>query len=399
MLDNVPQGPRRLLVARLRTLRKASDLTLAQLSEQLTKQGVVLSVSRLSKFLNGHELPSRAQVAAFHQVCEAASGTACAPQDVRATQQMLYAVLDAERDKKPLRAREFDLEEAREQLARQRAQTADELDALRETLEHERALRCAAEEALQRLAEQAGDHTREIDELTRERDTARRRVAELEDQVRQGEAVVRLRQSEARHLDTMAAETAQEIARHIGEDLPAAQRPITYLSTGELLALVEGCRDEDRDAMADQILARLCAEAPETVPALWEEFRGNDRKLDAGRLLAAAVQNCSGVQLYRLWRTGTFHRCLPFIGDSTYVSGDDLIDVIGGKAPVEELKRFVKACRERDDKRALGFVASACQPRPEYAVQELRRGIFLDSAQPRPEFTQAAPRRWWEFWR
>lgn len=43
-----------------------------------------------------------------------------------------------------------------------------------------------AEEALRHLPDAAGDHSREIGEGTADRDAARRRAAELEDQVQQG---------------------------------------------------------------------------------------------------------------------------------------------------------------------------------------------------------------------
>ncbi|OKI09243.1 hypothetical protein A6A06_00530 [Streptomyces sp. CB02923] len=383
-----------MLVARLRTLREASGLTLAQLTQGLAEQDVVLSVSRLSKFLNGHELPSRAQIVALHQVCDTASEAACAQEAVRATQKMLYAVVDAERDKKPLRAHEFDVEEAREQQELLRAEAAATLGTLRAELEHERALRCKAEEALQRLAEQAGDHAREIGELTRERDAARLRVAELEDEIAQGEAVVRLRRSEARHLDEMAAETAREIARYDGTDLPPTAPSAAALSVADLFALVEKLRDEDRDVAADSAVDTFCEQSPDGIPALWEEFRGHSRRLDADRLLAAAARICGGVRLYHLCRTGTFRR-IAYILNTETVTGDRLIDFIGDMAPAGELARFVKACHERDDQEALGFLADACRNRPEEAVREFcrERDLWMTASPP------GRPRSRWAFWR
>lgn len=393
-LDNVPEGPRKVLVARLRTLREASGLTLAQVTRGLAEQGVVLSVSRLSKFLNGHEIPSRAQIAALHQVCDAASDTARAREAVRATQKLLYAVVDAEREKKPLRAHECDVAEAREQQELLRAEAAAKLSTLREELEHERALRRKAEEALQRLAEQAGGHAREIGELTRERDSARRRVAELEDEIAQGEAVVRLRRSEVRHLDEMAAETAREIARHEGTDPPPTAPSAGPLSVTDLFALVEELRDADRDAAADVAVDTFCVESPDGIPALWRKFREHSRKLDAERLLAAAARLCSGVQLYHLCRTGAFRRT-AFILNTEVVTGDHLIDFIGGKAPVGELARFGKACHERDDQEALGLLAAACEDRPEAAVRDYyrERDLRMNAWSP------GRPRPWWQFWR
>ncbi|GCD34736.1 hypothetical protein OEIGOIKO_02475 [Streptomyces chrestomyceticus JCM 4735] len=394
LLDNVPEGPRKTLVARLRTLREASGLTLAQVTQGLAEQGVMLSVSRLSKFLNGHELPSRAQIAAFHQVCDAAPDTARAQEAVRTTQKMLYAVVDAERDKKPLRAHEFDVAKAREQQESLRAEAVAKLSALREEVAHERALRRKAEEALQRLAEQAGDHAREIGELTRERDAARHRVAELEDAIAQGEAVVRLRQSEVRHLDEMAAETAEETARYEEAALPPTAPSTAPLSVTDLFALVEKLRDEDRDATADIAMDTFCDESPDGIPALWQEFREHRRKLDAERLLAAAARICGGVQLYHLYRTGMFRRT-AFILGTEVDSGDHLIDFIGGKAPVGELARFGKACYERDDQEALGFLATACQNRPEAAVRDFyrERDVRMSASSP------GRPQPWWRFWR
>jgi len=114
--------------------------------------------------------------------------------------------------RKPLRAREFDLDEAQEQLERQRAEAAAELGALRQQLEYERDHRQQAEEALRHLSEAAGDHAREIGEMTADRDAARHRVADLEDQIQQSEALLRLHQQEAQHLAEMVEETAREIA-------------------------------------------------------------------------------------------------------------------------------------------------------------------------------------------
>ncbi|MDX3249469.1 helix-turn-helix domain-containing protein, partial [Streptomyces sp. ME18-1-4] len=222
VLDRIPDGPRRALVAQLRALREGSGLTVPELVQRLEQRGVALTASRLSDFLSGHEVPSRAQVTALHRVCEAAAGTDRDPDAVQETRRLLYAVLDAERTTKPLRAREFDREELREQLERVRVRTATELGVLRDELDRERALRRQAEDQLTVLIAAADDHAREIGETTAERDVARGRIAELEDQIRQHEALLRLHEKEARHLRAMAQETAQEIARY---DSPVLKTP------------------------------------------------------------------------------------------------------------------------------------------------------------------------------
>jgi len=87
--------PHRTLVEQLRTLRQETGLTYAELADPAQGTGIVLSASRLSKFLNGHELP---QPQADHCPAPRARrrrGHAPAPDALRATQQLLYAVLDA----------------------------------------------------------------------------------------------------------------------------------------------------------------------------------------------------------------------------------------------------------------------------------------------------------------
>ncbi|PIM67691.1 hypothetical protein CTU88_37755 [Streptomyces sp. JV178] len=372
VLDHLPEGPRRALVARLRMLREASGLTNEELVERLSAEGVTLSASRLSKFLNGHEVPSRAQVTVLHRLCDTAAGGEPAPEAVKETQRLLYAVLDAERDTKPLRVREFDLAEARERLERLRVRTAAELRALREELEQERTLRRRAEEALDRLVTAAGDHARELGEITAERDAARQRIVELEEQIRQHEALLRLHDHEARHLADMAEETAREIVRH-GSPEPAEtpeHAPDTAVRVKELVALVERLRDEDRDEDADQALRRVCEGTPLLVPDLWQAFRKENRRLDGERLLVYASLYCDGVTLYRVWQTGKLeYRYETFWH---YKRVDEFIPVIASHTPFDELGRFVKACRERDESDALDILARRCRRRPFGEVLALR---------------------------
>ncbi|SHI08893.1 helix-turn-helix domain-containing protein [Streptomyces sp. 3214.6] len=395
VLDQIPDGPRRALVAQLRALREASGLTVPELVQRLEQRGVALTASRLSNFLSGHEVPSRAQVTALHRVCEAAAGTERDPDAVQETRRLLYAVLDAERTTKPLRAREFDLEELREQLERVRVHTATELGVLRDELDRERALRRQAEDQLTVLIAAADDHAREIGETTAERDVARGRIAELEDQIRQHEALLRLHEKEARHLRAMAQETAQEIARY---DSPVLKTPspettanatdvpntpnapnmrdarggleVQEVDVLKVVAAVERLRDEDRDHEADQVLSDICEAEPDLLPVLWQAFRAGHRRLDAERLLVEAAQCCNGITLYRLWRTRTFlgTRHVGLFPLHT----DHLMTAIGNHAPLDVLERFIKACRERDDQQGLRLLALNCTPLPVGEVLKLR---------------------------
>ncbi|MEU6803213.1 helix-turn-helix domain-containing protein [Streptomyces neyagawaensis] len=371
--DHLPEGPRRALVARLRMLREASGLTNEELVERLSEQGVTLSASRLSKFLNGHEVPSRTQVTVLHRLCDTAAGGESAPEAVKETQRLLYAVLDTERSVKPLRAKEFDLAETREQLEQLRVRTAADLNALRDELERERALRRQAEEALGRLVTAAGDHAREIGEITAERDAARQRIVELEDQIRQHEAMLRLHDDDARHLDEMAAATAREIVRY-GSPEPVEvpeQIPDPALRVKELVALVERLRDEDRDEDADQALRQVCEGTPDLVPDLWQAFRKENRRLDAQRLLVGAARRCDGVTLYRIWRNRPFGEGIN-AKIMTEKWEDDFVPAAASSAPISELNRFVKACRERDESATLKLLARECRQRPVREVIALR---------------------------
>ncbi|MCL6736382.1 helix-turn-helix domain-containing protein [Streptomyces neyagawaensis] len=386
VLDHLPEGPRRALVARLRMLREASGLTNEELVERLSKEGVTLSASRLSKFLNGHEVPSRAQVTVLHRLCDAAAGGESAPEAVKETQRLLYAVLDAERSAKPLRAKEFDLAETREQLEQLRVRTAADLSAMRDELERERTLRRQAEEALGRLVTAAGDHAREIGEIAAERDAARQRIVELEEQIRQHEAMLRLHDDDARHLDEMAAATARELVRY-GSPEPVEvpeHTPDPTVRVKELVALVERLRDEDRDEEADQALRRVCEETPDLVPDLWQAFRTENRRLDAERLLVLTSMRCDGITLCKLWRTRRFgFEVHDVLMRERWV--DDLVPVIASHTPFDELSRFVKACRERDESDALGILARSCRPRPFSEVSALRAA--------------GLPIRWSLYWR
>ncbi|WP_406349266.1 hypothetical protein OHA44_36990 [Streptomyces sp. NBC_00144] len=392
-LENVSAGPHRMLVERLRTLRADSGLTYAELAGRLKEQGIVLSASRLSKFLNGHELPSRKQVAALHQVRDAAVGAPTAPNAVRETQQLLYAVLDADRMRKPLRAREFDLEEAQEQLEHQRAAAAAELGALRQELERERDHRRRAEGALRNLSEAAGDHYREIREVTADRDAALRRVAELEDQVQQGEALLRLREQEAEHLAQMVGETARELDPNGSADQPS----MFPFPVGEVPPVIIELRDEGRDAEADEHLAEVCRTFPaHGIAELWQLFRKGSRKLDAHRLLVLSARLRTGVSLCYLYRTGAFRReraLLTVRGlEPSYEVQDALLKVMADETPLPELVQFVQACRERDDQEALDLLAPALTSHPAAFREALRQaGLKI------PVKLVAPP--WWAPWR
>jgi len=74
------------------TLRQETGLTYAELADRLKEQDIVLSASRLSKFLNGHEMPSRSRSLPC-TACATTPWHAPAPDALRATQQLLYAVL------------------------------------------------------------------------------------------------------------------------------------------------------------------------------------------------------------------------------------------------------------------------------------------------------------------
>jgi len=129
--------------------------------------------------------------------------------------------------------------------------------------------------------------------MTADRDAARHRVADLEDQIQQSEALLRLHQQEAQHRPRWSKETARESPP---TDPPATCPPPQIRrrhfrnNINAVPPLIIGLRDEDRGTEANELLAEACSTfPPRDIAELWQLFSQDGRKRDAQRLLLMAA--------------------------------------------------------------------------------------------------------------
>ncbi|KJK57459.1 helix-turn-helix domain-containing protein [Saccharothrix sp. ST-888] len=147
----------RKLADHLRDLRSRTGLSSERLADRLSDGGLRVDRTRLSKFLNGREVPRLELASLLHQVLAECEGTEARPEDVARTRLLIYAAREHGSSPEPVLSPELD--EAREQVRE-----------LRQVLEAERNGRAQVDAELHALREQ--------------RRADRRRISELEEQVR-----------------------------------------------------------------------------------------------------------------------------------------------------------------------------------------------------------------------
>ncbi|MFE3873995.1 helix-turn-helix domain-containing protein [Kitasatospora sp. NPDC059146] len=288
-LDEKLPEPERRCAQRLRYLRDRIGLSSEELARRLSADLLHVDKTRLSKYLNGRDVPRREFAVRIHQVLAEQEGGEVSLEEVAQTRRVMY---EAARARSPLQAREFELAEAREEIERQRRVTREQLGELREELRAERCKRQAAEEALADLDVHARD---EVRALTEQRDAAERRVADLEQQIQQTEAVLRLQGRDARAMEDLASATDAELVL-LGQADTA--------SMGDLYQILVSWRDYDQDDQADLLLERLAVSGDVTlIFGLYEMFLNKERKLDASRILAATARAQDPVALFYFTRS------------------------------------------------------------------------------------------------
>ncbi|MFJ6139322.1 helix-turn-helix domain-containing protein [Kitasatospora sp. NPDC092286] len=346
-LDERLSEPERCCAQRLRDLRDRTGLSSEELAHRLR-----VDKTRLSKYLNGRDVPRRELAARIHQVVADQEGGEVSHEEVVQTRKLMYDVV---RTRNPLQAREFELAGAREEIEHQRLRTNQQLGALREELVAERRKRQAAEDALAALSVHARD---EVRALTEQRDAAKRRVVEIEEEVRKAEALLRLQERDARAMADLSNATDAELllwdqAEEVGVD--------------ELYQVLVDWRDYDQDEQADQLMERLATSSDITLLfGLYEMFLNKGRKLDGQRLLASTARSHDPVAVFYFTRNlepskGEEQPLTDFAGARVHEPlrlvhllnpspamqwVRDVVPVLVLHAPKESLLRFHRACGE-----------------------------------------------------
>ncbi|MEV5983624.1 helix-turn-helix domain-containing protein [Streptomyces sp. NPDC052051] len=146
------------LADHLRDLRSRTGLSSEKLADRLSDGGLRVDRTRLSKFLNGHEVPRPELASSLHQVVAECEGTEAQAEDVARTRSLIYAARD--HGSAPEHAASADLDEAREQVRE-----------LRQALETVRKGRAQVDAELHSLREQCRAdrlHISELEEQARE---------------------------------------------------------------------------------------------------------------------------------------------------------------------------------------------------------------------------------------
>ncbi|WP_030062053.1 helix-turn-helix domain-containing protein [Streptomyces novaecaesareae] len=321
-LDERLSEPERRCAERLRELRERIGLSSEELAERLSGDGIRVDPTRLSKFLNGREVPRREIAVRLHRLAAACEGVETSPEEVAETRAVMYA---AARVRSPLQAREFELATAREDLYRHRARAVQELADLKQELQDERDRRQDAEEALEDLVSRSRE---EVRMLTEERDAALDRIAQLEGQIRQAGAALRLRERAVETLDQLTCATNVELAVWEGGgpgDLAGICAAVVHL------------RDADEDEAAERLIEQIVlGYSVGDVMRLVEEFEAMRRVYDSTSVERALARLRKPVDL--------FHFLSRDSGESKARSA--LLTAVASFAPVEHLVRLHKACVE-----------------------------------------------------
>lgn len=269
----------------LRSLRDQTGMTSADLAAALA-----VDATRLSRYLSGQSLPPPTLLTDLHRLLAGPGAESSVWEAARESRALLYAAAES---KGPLSARACEVAALQEKLGEQQTETDQALAELRDELERERDRRQQVEREIEWLRQtDAADRDERVRRLEAERDSALRRVAELEDQVTQTGAILRLQQGDIRHAAQMAEATADELERW--EDghgtLPAAPKQQEEGTTrhwpsgpprasgpavtpeGDVQALA-GLRDTDRDDEADGLIDLIALQRhPRHVFYLWREL-------------------------------------------------------------------------------------------------------------------------------
>ncbi|MFB6837873.1 hypothetical protein [Streptomyces sp. NPDC056361] len=348
----------------LRELHSRLGMTSKQLAVALTEANPKDPVSefQLSRYLGGKALPKLSLVSRLHDLLAERAGRPAHPDAVRRGRELVFAAAQA---KGPLMAREVRLEAALEDLESQRVQTAEELTQLRQSLAEEEQRLSDLEG---RIGDMAAEARRDQREGGDEREETHRRISLLEDLVRQHEAMLRLMQQEASHVETMMSATGKEIElwkRH--ELVPAGSATAAAPDSSKQIAkAIVALRDQDSGTAADELIVQYVAEAsPDELVSVSREFDRLKRPLENERLLKAIAARRSAAEILHL---STYR---PYSGNPTVWDSNHLPFMASEHAPLDTLILLVKLLRETGQEERLERMAYGARNRPDSERQQL----------------------------
>ncbi|WP_371545870.1 hypothetical protein OG266_13870 [Streptomyces sp. NBC_00554] len=306
-----------------------------EVADLLTSEGMSIDRHRLSKFLNGREVPRHRLAQRIHDVLAEVEGADVDAQEVALTRKIMYEAALA--NKQPLLAREHELAEATERLQLERVRTAESLTELKHELDAARERCRQAEEALEDLAARTDE---QITDLKAQRDSARRRIEELEEHMARTEALLRLQSSDIAMMERASTETAVELARW---EAGTPQQSVQELYAQRFMDQVAQWRDADEDEKAEEAIQHLCERQPLPMArAVWSQFARNRRWPDLERVMIAIACFGDPLELFHSVRNATF-----VTNPGRAFWSDDLLIALAQHAPPNTVRRFSKAARER----------------------------------------------------
>ncbi|WP_432103292.1 hypothetical protein [Streptomyces sp. bgisy091] len=366
----------------LRGLHAQLGMLSKELAVALTEEqpGQPVSAFQLSRYMGGKALPQLSLLSGLHRLLAKRTGRPYDDSAVRHGRELVFAAAQA---KGPLMAREVRLEAALEDLGSQRARTAEELSRLRHGLAEEKQRLADLQRDLGGLVEK---DRREQRETTDEREETQRRIAALEDLVRQHEALLRLMQQEAFHVESMVKATGREVELwHRREPFPATSSIAAQGGPAATADAIIERRDEGNDVAADDLIIQYAVTAaPDDLAALSWEF-GTGRPLEDDRLMRAVAVYRSASVISGLSAGGPKSRDIRH--------GDRLLHLAGEHAPVAEVIHLIKLLHETGQEGRLKVLANGARNRAkEQREQLISAGLSL----PRPNKAEPGKRRLWK---
>lgn len=378
----------------LRDLREDLGMSSTEIVKWLKENEPEAAVdqTRLSRFLSGANLPQPPLLPALHRLL--AERGAADPERVREGWNRLYA---AAQTKGPLIAREYKEQALRIALEEERVRTAQELAGLREEIAREREHRERLEGSLTEVFDQPSGTHEQVQDLEEELEGVTLRIEELEDLVRQHEALLRLQRSDAERAGQALRETSAEIDVWRG----AGTSPWTD-DPKEIARAVAAFRDEGEDEQADRLLGLAVRDLPvAALPELYAAFRSMNRPLEPDRLSRSIGAQRKAKDIIQL--TAPAMRAAYADGerplDPPARWAQEVLVEAGIRAPVRELILLARLLGENgrfDEKRHLvQGVNSRTADRVEIATSAEFRGLLAQS-KPKPPVPGEEPskRRW-----
>ncbi|MFE2271004.1 hypothetical protein ACFXB4_17365 [Streptomyces lavendulae] len=350
-----------------------------------------VDASRLSRFLSGADLPQPPLLPALYRLL--AERGAADPERVREGWNRLYT---AAQTKGPLIARGYKEQALRIALEEERVRTAQELAGLREEIAREREHRERLEGGLAEVFDRPSGTHEQVRDLEEELEGVRLRIEELEDLVRQHEALLRLQRSDAERAGQALRETSAEIEAWRGTATPWTDDP-------EAIArAVAAFRDEGEDEQADRLLGLAVRDLPvEALPELYEAFGSMNRPLEPDRLSRSIGAQRKAKDIIRL--TAPAVRATSSDGESSLEPparwAQEVLVEAGIRAPVRELILLARLLGENgrfDEKQHLvEGVNARTADRVEIATSAEFRGL-LAQGRPKPPVPdeESSKRRW-----